>query len=259
MSTISSSLTTLTRAGRAEWARMWTVRSSWIFAVAIAVAVIGFGAIIGSDEASDPGSVTPGSTAWDGARFNGLFAMFGVVAFSAIVATADHSTGGIVPTLQWTPRRGVLLVARATVVAATTAGLALVLMTIGGVVVWSFVPHLGLPVAEGADMLGDMAFILTGGALLGVGLGLLTRKTAAALVLALALMLIGPLLLAQLPYDLTQDIATHLPGAGALFLVFGEGPSDDMTVTSARVTPAAWATTLLAAGAWRLLATDADR
>lgn len=254
-----STLTTLTRTGHAEWARIWTVRSSWVFALVIAVVVIGFGAIIGSDAASDPGDVTPGSTAWDGARFSGMFAMFGIVAMSVVVATADHGTGGIVPTLQWTPRRGVLLVARAAVVVLTATGLGLLLMTIGAGVVWSFVPHLGLPLGDGADMLGDMAFILAGGALLGVGLGLVTRNTAAALVLALALMLIGPLLLAQLPYDLTRDIAVHLPGSGALFLVFGEGPSDEMTTASARLTLGVWAVPALAAGAWRLLATDADR
>ena len=255
----SSTLTTSTRTARAEWARIWTVRSSWVFTAAIAVVVIGFGFIIGSDAAGDPDSVTPGSTAWDGARFSGLFAMFGVVAFSAVLATADHGTGGIVPTLQWTPRRGVLLAARAVVVVATTTALALLLMAVGAGVVWSFVPHLGLPAGDGADMLGGMAVVLGAGALLGVGLGLLTRSTAATLVLALALLLIGPLLLAQLPYDLTLDIATHLPGSGAMFLVFGEGPSDDMTRTSARITMAAWAAAALVAGGWRLLATDVDR
>lgn len=251
--------TTLARTARAEWARIWTVRSSWVFAAVIAVVVIGFGVIIGSDAAGNPETVSPGSTAWDGARFSGLFAMFGVVAFSAVLATADHGTGGIVPTLQWTPRRGVLLLARSLVVVATTTALGLALMTVGAVVVYSFVPHLGLPAGDGADTLGDMGFILSTGGLIGLGLGLLTRNTAATLVLALALMLIGPLLLAQLPYDVTREVATHLPGSGALFLVFGEGPSDDMTTTSARATLAAWAAAATAAGAWRLLATDADR
>jgi hypothetical protein len=256
---VSTSLVTLTRTGRAEWARIWTVRSSWVFAVVLAVVVIGFGAIIGSDAAGDPDNVSAGSTAWDGARFSGLFAMFGVVAFSVVVATADHATGGIVPTLQWTPRRGLLLTARSVVVVGTLTVLTLLLMCVGAAVVWSFVPHLGLPVDDGADMLGDMAFILGSGALLGVGLGLLLRSTAAALVVALALMLIGPLLLAQLPYDWTLDVATHLPGSGAIFLVFGEGPRDDMTVASARLTLGAWAVAALVAGGGRLLATDADR
>lgn len=254
-----STLVTLARAGHAEWGRIWSVRSSWAFALALAVVVVGFGTIIGSDAASDPGSVTPGSTAWDGARFSAMFALFGVVAMAVVVATADHGTGGIVPTLQWTPRRGLLLAARAGVVVTTTTLLGLVLMSAGAAVIWSFVPHLGLPVGDGARTLGDVGLLLACGAALGVGLGLVTRSTAAALVLAIALLLVGPLLLAQLPYEWTLAVSTHLPGSGALFLVFGEGPDDDMTTTSARLTLAAWGIVALAAGGWRLIATDADR
>ncbi len=249
----------LARAGRAEWSRIWTVRSSWIFAVALAVVVLGFGAVIGDDAAGDPSGVTPGSTAWDGIRFTGMFALFGLVAMAVVVATADHATGGIVPTLQWTPRRGLLLTARTAVVATTTTVIGLLAMVAGAVVVWSFVPHLGLPPGDGLVLAGEMGVVLLCGTLLGVGLGLATRSTAASLVLAIALLLVGPLLLAQLPYDWTLTTATHLPGSGALFLIFGEGPSDDMTTTSARLTMAAWALAALAAGGWRLLATDADR
>ena len=254
-----STATVLARTGAAEWSRIWSVRSSWVLALVTAVAVVGLAAVIGNDAAADPTGVPPDATAWDGVRPTAMFALFGVLAMAVVTSTADHGTGGIVPTLQWTPRRGVLLAARAVVVVATTTALALLLMAVGAGVVWSFVPHLGLPAGDGADMLGGMAVVLGAGALLGVGLGLLTRSTAATLVLALALLLIGPLLLAQLPYDLTLDIATHLPGSGAMFLVFGEGPSDDMTRTSARITMAAWAAAALVAGGWRLLATDVDR
>ncbi|WP_210649973.1 hypothetical protein [Nocardioides sp. SYSU D00065] len=249
----------LARAGRAEWSRIWSVRSSWAFALALTAVVLGFGVVIGSEAAGDPSGVTPGSTAWDGARFTGMFALFGIVAMSVVIATADHATGGIVPTLQWTPRRGILLTARTVVVVATTTLLGLVLVLGAATLIWTFVPHLGLPFGAGAEMAGDLGFILGSGALLGVGIGLATRSTAASLVLALALMLVGPLLLAQLPYDWTLQLATHLPGSGALFLIFGEGPSDDMTTTSARLTLAAWGLAALAAGGWRLLATDADR
>lgn len=249
----------LVRTGRAEWSRIWTVRSSWVFAAALLVVVLGFGAVIGSDAAGDPSGVTPGSTAWDGIRFTGMFALFGLVAMAVVVATADHATGGIVPTLQWTPRRGILLAARTAVVAATATLLGLAAMAAGAVVVWTFVPFLGLPPGDGAALLGEMGVVLGCGALLGVGLGLATRSTAAALVLAIALLLVGPLLLAQLPYDWTLTLSTHLPGSGALFLIFGEGPSDDMTTTSARLTMAAWSCAALTAGGWRLLATDADR
>ncbi|WP_153393676.1 hypothetical protein [Ornithinicoccus halotolerans] len=254
-----STVTVLTRTGRAEWGRIWSVRSSWAFVGAITVAVVGVGTLMGYDASGDPAGVPPGASAWDAGRQTAMFALFGITAMSVVTGAADDGTGGIVPTLQWTPRRGVLLAARAGVIAATASVLALVLVASASVVVWLFVPESGLPVRAGAEMLAGLGLVFGCGALLGVGLALVTRSTAAGLVSVLALMLVLPLLLAQLGYPWAVTVAAHLPGAGALFLVFGEGPSDDMTTTSARLTLAAWAVAALAGGGWRLLRTDANR
>jgi hypothetical protein len=108
-------------------------------------------------------------------------------------------------------------------------------------------------------VLGGVAFVFATGALLALGLGLVLRSTAGGLVTVLALVLILPMLLAQLPYDWSLDLAALMPGSGALHLIFGEGPSDDMTVTSSRATLAAWALAALAAGGWRLVRSDANR
>ena len=102
-----------------------------------------------------------------------------------------------------------------------------------------------------------MGVVLACGALLGVGLGLATRSTAASLVLAIALLLVLPLLVAQLPFEWAATTSARLPGSGALFLIFGEGPLDDMTATSARLTMLAWAVGAMAAGGWRLVRSDA--
>ena len=95
------------------------------------------------------------------------------------------------------------------------------------------------------------------GALLGIGLGLATRSTAGALVLAIALLLVLPPLVANLPFDWAATVSSRLPGSGALFLIFGEGPVDDITATSAGLTLLAWAVAALGAGGWRLLRSDA--
>jgi ABC-2 type transport system permease protein len=241
------------RAVRAESTRIWSVRSSWILAAITAAAVLLFGAMVGQ---SDPSDVTPGSTAWDGGQLGGMFALFGILALSVVVATADFGTGGIVPTLQWTPRRGVLFAARCATVVGTTTLLGCAFVAGASVVVQASL-NLGLPLGEGLEVIGGVAFLFAAGALMSVGLGLLLRSTAGALVLVIALILVLPMLLAQLGYDWSTTVATHLPGSGALFLIFGEGPSENMTTTSARLTLAAWAigTTLL--GAWRLIRTDA--
>ncbi|MEU4427635.1 hypothetical protein AB0F81_44015 [Actinoplanes sp. NPDC024001] len=250
-----SAAVVIARTGRAEWARIWSVRSSWLFVLATAVAVLGIGAIAGTDASAPP----PGATAWDGSRPCALFALFGILAMAVVTSTADHGTRGIVPTVQWTPRRGVLLAARAGVIVAVMTLLASVLVVVATVVVWALKGGVGLPAGEGARTVGDLAFVYASGALLAVGLGLVTHSTAAALVIVIALVLVLPLLVAQLPFGWTTEIATHLPGSGALFLIFGEGPSDDMTTTSARLTMAVWAVAALTAGGWRLLRTDVDR
>jgi ABC-2 type transport system permease protein len=249
----------LTRTGTAEWRRIWSVRSTWVFAAATAVVVVGFGALIGNDAAGDPTGPPADASAWDAGRFTAMFALFGILAIAVVTSTADHGTGGIVPTLQWTPRRGVLLAARAGVIVATTTLLATVLVAGASVMVWTFVPEVGLRAGAGAETLGELGYVFAFGALLAVGLGLVTRSTAAGLVSVLALVLVLPLLLAQLPYDWTVSLSARMPGSGALYLIFGEGPRDDMTTASARLTLAGWAVAALVAGGWRLLRADADR
>lgn len=254
-----SAATALARTGRAEWSRIWTVRSSWVFAVVTAAAVIGLGTLIGADTADDPSGPPADATAWDGGRLTAMFALFGVLAWSVVTATADHGTGGIVPTLQWTPRRGLLLAARAGVIVMTMTLLGVLLVGLACVVVWTFLPDLGLPLGAGARTLGGLALMFGCAALLGVGLGLLMRSAAGGLVTVIALVLVLPPLLANLPYDWALDVATVLPGSNALFLIFGEGPSDDMTTTSARCALAAWAVAAVIAGGVRLMRSDANK
>lgn len=248
----------LARTGSAEWSRIWSVRSSWTFVLVTAVVVTGFGAIIGFDVADDPEPPTPDATAWDGGRLTGMFALFGILAWSVVTSTADHATGGIVPTLQWTPRRPILLAARTGVIVATTTLLGSLLVTGASAVVWLFRHDLGLPVDDGARTVGELTLVFALGALLAVGLGLFTRSTAGGLVSVIALVLVLPMLLAQLPYEWSVELAGLMPGAGALFLIFGEGPTE-MTTASARLTLAVWAVGALVAGGWRLLRADADR
>jgi len=252
-----STATLLARTARAEWARIWSVRSSWVLALVTAVAVLGLGAIIGSDAAEE--GPPADATAWDGGRFTAMFALFGVLAMAVVTSAADHGSSGILPTLQWTPRRGALLAARAGVIVATTTLLGTALVTAACLVVRLLVPEVGLPAGEGAEILGAVGFVLASGGLLAVGLGLLLRSTTGALVSVIALVLVLPPLLANLPYGWATDVSAALPGSSALYLVAEEGPSDETTTTSARLTLSAWALAALLAGGWRLLRTDATR
>jgi hypothetical protein len=247
----------LARTVRAEWARLWTLRSTWVMALGVALVVLGPGALAGLDTSSGAGGGQ--GDAWEAVRFTALFALFGLVSLAVVATTGDYGSGGIVPTLQWTPRRGVLLVGRGAVVTATCTAIGVVLLSGAAVLVTLVAPELVLSADGAARMLPEMAFVLACGSALGVGLGLFLRSTAGGLVTALALLLILPLVLGNIPYEAVTAVAAHLPGSGAIRLVFGGGPGDDMTTASARLTLLAWGLGALALGGWRLLRTDAGR
>lgn len=250
--------TVLLRNAHAEWLRIRTVRSSWLLAGVTSLAVLGIATLIGIDAAQSPDEVA-GASAWAGVRPTAMFALFGALALSVVASTADHTTGAIVPTMQWTPKRWVLFASRAGVVVAVCTVLGVVLYLGAAVIARLLVPQVALPWGEGLDALGSVAFVIATGAGLGVGLGLVLRSMAGGLVSVIALVLVVPPLLAQLPYESTQWVTAHLPGTAALFLLFGDGPSGAVTTGSARVTLLLWAVVALAAGGARLVRTDAAR
>ncbi|WP_116450903.1 hypothetical protein [Blastococcus litoris] len=241
----------------AEWTRLWTVRTSWWFLAAAAVALVGIGAIAGFDAASDP---TPpeGDPAWGVvsiAAMPGQFALLGLVV-SAV--TADYATGGIVPALQWTPRRGLLFAARTLVAVATATCAGVLLALVSAVVAFAAAsPHVTLPLDEGLEVLGTVALVFACGTALAAGLGFVLRNTAGALVSVFLLMLVLPILLPQFGYSWTDAVAHVLPGSGAAFLLLGEVPG--MTEGSSVAVLLGWAVGALVLGGWRLLRTDANR
>ena len=244
------------RTARAEWSRIWSVRASWALLTVTAVVVLGLSTILAIDVRDLARADLPEEGAWAGGQITGLLGMFLVLALAAVTATADHGTGGIVPTLQWTPRRGVLLTARTAVLVAASTALGVLLVVAGCVLISLVAPDMGLAPADGTHVVGRIAFVYLTGTALAVGLGLFLRSTAGALVSVIALMLVLPLVIAQFPYEWAQTIADLLPGRGAIVLIADE---DVMPVTEARLTLAGWAVAAVVAGGWRLLRTDADR
>jgi hypothetical protein len=243
----------LARTCAAEWTRLWSVKATWWFLAAGAVVMVGIGAVAGFDAA--PSQRDP---AWLVSAVAAMPGQFALLALALTAVASDYATGGIVPALQWTPRRGVLLLAR-TVVVVTTA-------TVGGVVLACAAavtaraaahPGLTLPVAEGLDALGTVTFVLGAGTALAVGLGYLLRNTAGGLVTTFLLMLVLPLLLPQFGYAWTAALAEVLPGSGAAFLLLGEVPG--MTRTSSVTALLLWAGGALLLGGLRVVRDDADR
>jgi hypothetical protein len=244
----------LARACAAEWARLWSVRATWWFAVAAAVVMIGIGAVAGFE--ADPGGSE--DTAWLASTVTAMPAQFALLALGLTTVTSDYATGGIVPTLQWTPRRGVLAAARTLVAVGTATALGLLLALASAVTAHTVArPALTLPPAEGIDALGTVAFVVATGACLAVGLSFGLRTTAGSLVAVFLLMLVLPLLLPAFGYSWTSTVAELLPGSGGMFLLVGEVRG--MTTASSVTVLLAWAGGALLLGWLRLGRDDANR
>ncbi|RFU20711.1 hypothetical protein [Geodermatophilus marinus] len=245
----------LARTGAAEWTRLWTVRATWWFLLAAALVWIGIGALAGLESAGD---AAQGDPAWVVASVAAMPAQFLLLVLALTAVTGDHATGGIVPTLQWTPRRTVLFAARTLVPVAVTTTLAVLLALASAGTAWVAArPVLGLPAGEGVEVLATVALVVAAGSALAVGLGFLLRSTAGALIAVVLLMLVLPLFLPQFPYDWTAALAEVLPGSGAAFLLLGEVPG--MTQASAVGALLAWAGGALLLGWLRLARDDANR
>ena len=241
----------------AEWTRLWTVRASWWFLTAAAVTMLGIGTVLGI-EVSNDGTGEAESAAWLAGSITAMPAQFALLALALLAVTADYATSGIIPALQWTPRRGALFLARVLVpvVAATTIG---VLLAIGSsLAAWAASgQRLALPYHEGAASIGWIALVFAAGASMAVGLGFLLRNTAGGLISVFLLMLVLPLLLPVLGFNWGVTLGQYLPGTGAINLLLGEDMG--ITRTWAVAVLLAWAAGALALGGLRFLCADADR
>lgn len=257
MTTIAepSTAAILVRTIRAEWARLWTLRSTWILAVALAIGVVGICLLVA--RSSDPtGPAEAGEAAWVLVRRVGLFALLGLIPLAVTGATADYTTGSILPTMQWTPRRGILLLARAVGVVVTVTACGLVPTVLGVVLINRVAPAGVLPWSEAWAAVGALGVVYSLVALIAVGFGLLTRSTVGALVAVVALLLVLPLLLGNLPITWAGDLVALLPGTSVRRLIVEEGPPG-LTVADARVTLGLWGACAMLAGGWRLVRADA--
>lgn len=252
-----STLRVFARTCAAEWTRLWTVRGTWSFLVAAAVVMLWLGTLLGFESAADPVEIQ-GGPAWETAQFIAMPAQFALLALALTAVTSDYATGGIIPTLQWTPCRTVLFFARTIVTAGTATGIGVLLALGAPLAAYTTAGSaLVLPVDQGVDMLGTVAFVFAAGTALAIGLGFLLRNTAAALIAVFLLVLVLPLLLPVFGEWMTT-VAKLLPGSGVTFLLLGE-PQGRMTEASSITVMLAWAGGTLLFGWLRLLRDDANR
>lgn len=161
---------------------MWTVRSTWLFTLIATSVLVGLGTLLGFESAADPADIQ-GEPAWTTASFIAMPAQFAFLGLALVTVTSDYATGGIVTTLQWTPRRGTLFAARTLVTVLVATGIGVALTTASALAAKTTARDaLTLHAADGLDMLGKVGFVFTAGTVLAVGLGFLLRNTAGGII-----------------------------------------------------------------------------
>lgn len=246
--------TVLGRAAAAEWVRLRTVRTMWWCLLAATVTVVGIGLLAAYDEASGAGEIGGPLPATFAGEFGILPGQFALLVLALLAATSDHATGAIGPSLQWTPRRGVLLVARVVVPVAVVTAAGVLLALVADLAASVAAPELTLTAGGLAGSLGRIAAVLAAGGALAVGTGLLLRSTAGALATVFLLQLVLPFLLPGFGVEWMADLGALLPGSGAVWTLLGE---PDMTAAQAAALLVGWSGVALVAGGWSLLRRDA--
>ena len=246
----ASAATVFRRAAAGEWARLWTLRSTWSALLATAGLMLFGGAVTASDhEGVDAAPV------WFAAEFAVVPGQFGFLLIVVLAVTGEYATGAIRSSLQWVPRRGVLFAARTLVPVAFATTCAVVVAAVTDLVAWSFLgPAAEVVPGEIASSLGRIALVVAFGSVLAVGIGLLLRSTAGALTAIFLLMFALVVALGNSGVAWLMTISDHLPGHVIVSLL---AVTDvELTAGTVATVVATWASAALVAGGWSLLRRD---
>ncbi|MFG2131941.1 ABC transporter permease [Streptomyces sp. NPDC048751] len=254
---------------RSEWAKFWSLRSSWItLGVAVFLLVL-FGAIASytysPDAAATGGPPGPGSSGDSDAVSLALtgvsFAQLAVGVLGVLLSAGEYSTGMIRSTLAAVPRRLPVLWSKAAVI----GPIALVLTTVGALAAFL----LGVPGLDGEKIalgLGDDGVLrgLAGAgvylglvAVFGVALGVLLRSSAGAIAALVGVLLILPGLASLLPDSLYDSINPYFPSNAGSAVYALHQSSDALSPGAGLAVFAGWVALALAGAAYRLVKTDA--
>ncbi|MGO9875020.1 MAG: ABC transporter permease subunit [Acidimicrobiia bacterium] len=253
---------------RAEWTKLWSVRSTiWSLLVTIAI-IVGLGALFCAARVARANRLDPGDLRnFDptGFSLNGIFlAQLAVGVLGVLVISSEYATGQIRATLGATPQRNVVLAAKVVVF--------MVVVFVVGLVACFAAFFIGQGILSGSTRfhhasIGDPGALraVIGGAMylsvlgaLGIGLGTILRRTAGAIAALVGLLLILPILVNFLPSPWSTDISKFLPlQAGNNVFHTASLSSTDLSLWVGFAVFCAYAVASLAVGAVLLVRRDA--
>ena len=209
---------TFSDALRSEWAKLTTVRSTWVTLVVSLVLGVGVGTLISYLSGSHYATGGPDNLNWDptAVSFRALtIAQLAVAVLGTLVVTSEYGTGMIRTSLTATPRRSRFLMSKAVVF----TGVALVVgeitafaaFLLGQFVIGSNAPHTNLAAHGVLRAVVGAGLYLAAIGLLAAAVGALLRNTAAAISSMVALLFVLPGLVQALPSSWRNTLTEWWP------------------------------------------------
>ncbi|MEV0173035.1 ABC transporter permease [Streptomyces sp. NPDC050803] len=249
---------TQSRVLRAEWHKLWTVRSTWISLALVPLLTIGVGLAIAGSYESGGGDEDVDTVLLTllGMQFTTI-----IVGVVGILSTAgEYSTGLIRSTLTAVPRRLPVLWAKAAALAAVTFALVLATNFLTFPLAQTFLTD-----TDQAASLGDPGVVraLVGNAaglalvaVTALGIGSAVRSVPGSIGVLIGAVLILPEVLRMLPYDVIDDAVRYFPAKALDALTHAEPTSAVASPGTALLALALWATAMLTTAALLLKRRD---
>lgn len=250
----------------AEWAKLWSLRSTWITLGLGLLFLVAFGLIaasryksgIDSGQHMDPDFAR--STAVSLSLFGTNFAQLALGVLGVLVTAGEYSTGMIRSTLAAVPRRLPVLWSKAAVFGVV----ALVIGTIGAFVAFGFGSGIvsGTPAAMGISHAGVVRSLLGAGLYLGLvgvigtALGALLRSVAGGISVFVASFMLIPGLLSLLPSSWKDNISPYLPSNAGESIFALTHDSTTLSPGAGLLVFLGWTALALAGAAYRLVRRD---
>ncbi|AUY48486.1 ABC transporter permease [Streptomyces sp. CB01881] len=252
---------------RSEWAKLWSLRSTWITLGLALLFLVAFGLIAAFQFKSRMASGRPMDRDFAQAStlslslFGTNFAQLALGVLGVLVAAGEYSTGMIRSTLAAVPRRLPVLWSKAAVFGL----IALVLGTVGVFAVFLADSRI-LSGTRAAMTLSDAGVVrgLLGAGLylalvgvIGVALGALLRSVAGGIAVLVATLMLIPGLTALLPTSWQDHISPYLPSHAGEAMFALHHDTTTLSPTAGLIVFLGWTVLALTGAAVRLVRTDA--
>jgi ABC-2 type transport system permease protein len=258
---------TMARVLRSEWAKLWSLRSTWITLALAVVFVVAFGlislahykSVVDGGGPLDPDLVT--ATGVDLSLFGTNFGQLALGVLGVLITAGEYSTGMIRSTLAAVPKRLPVLWAKTGVYGVVAFAVAAVAVfagfLFGGGIVNGTPAAIGLGDAGVVRSLFGAALYLALVGVIGAGLGALLRSVAGGISVLVAVLMLIPGLFGLLPSSWRDHINQYLPSnAGQSMFAVHHG-AQTLTPGAGLLVFLGWTALVLAGAAYRLVRTDA--